>query len=209
MGELRSLIPTGVNMVELTATATEETLDIVSRRLCMVNPIVVALPPYRDNITYQVCPKIDLDTFTTLLCSELNTKRLVFPKTIVYIRTYTKCIEMYTAIKSKLGIGFTEPPGYPNISGYRIVDMYTRVLTADKKEEVMPSFSKIGGSLRLVLATTAFGMGVDIIHWGCQVCTGRHSVAIAYEGNQTKNASFLVKEYGTHFVNAGYCFVVF
>ena len=67
-------------MVSLTATATEETLDIVSRRLCVVNPVVVALPPYRDNITYQLHPKIDLDTFTTTLCSELNTKRLVFPK---------------------------------------------------------------------------------------------------------------------------------
>ena len=118
---------------------------------------------------------------------------------------------MYMAIKSK---GFTEPPGYPSMSGNRIVGMYTRVLTADKKEEVMASFSKISGSLCLVLATTAFGMGVDIsdiqqiIHWGLPSTLkeyvqetgrcgrdGRYSVAIAYKGNQAKNASFLVKEY--------------
>ena len=121
VGELRSLIPSGVRMVALTATATDETLDIVCGRLSMDNPVVVALPPYRDNITYQLHPKVDLDKFTTMLCSELNTKCQEFPKTIVYVRTYSNCIEMYTAIRSKLGTGITEPPGYPNISGHRII----------------------------------------------------------------------------------------
>ena len=115
---------------------------------------------------------------------------------------------MYMAI-SKLGACFTEPPGYPNLSGYRIIDMFTRVLTIPKKEEVMASFSVIGGTLRVIIATTAFGMGVDIpeiIDWGLPATLeeyvqeagrsgrdGRHS--IAYEGNRAKNSSSLVKEY--------------
>ena len=202
-GELRSLIPTGVNVIALTATATAETLTIVSQRLCMVNPVVVALPPYRDNIAYQIRTNVDLDAFTTSLCSELACKRLKFPKTIIYVRTYLSCADMYMAIKRKIGEGLTEPPGYPNLSGYRVIDMFTRVLTTTKKEEVMASFSERNGALRLVIATTAFGMGVDIpdirqiIHWGLPATleeyvqeTGRcgrdgsHSVAIAYKGNR-------------------------
>ena len=217
IGELCSLIPTGVSMVALTATATEETLDIVCRRLSMENPVVVALPPYRDNITYQLLPKVDLDQFTTVLCSELNTKRHEFPKTILYIRTYSNCIEMYTAIRTKLGTGFTEPPGYPNISGHRIIEMYTRVLTGGKKEEVMANFAKLDGVLRVVLATTAFGMRVDIpdihqiIHWGLPSTMeeyvqetgrcgrdGKRPFAIAYMGNKVKNASHLIKQYETN-----------
>lgn len=49
---------------------------------------------------------------------------------------------MYLAIKVKLGDGYTEPPGYPNLGQYRVIDMFTRVLTPPKKEEVVSLFSK-------------------------------------------------------------------
>ena len=74
--------------------------------------------------------------------------------------------------KFKLGTYLTDPPGYPNLSPFRLVDMYTRVLTADEKAEVLIVLPKVNGKLRLVIATTAYGMGVDcpdikrIIHWG-------------------------------------------
>ena len=75
-------------------------------------------------------------------------------------------------IKNNLGSGFTEPPNYPNVVGFRLVDMFMGVLTTDKKDEVLTSFSQRCGKLCLVIATTAFGMSVDcpdirkIIHWG-------------------------------------------
>ena len=43
---------------------------------------------------------------------------------------------------------------------FRLVDMYTRVLTADKKAEVLDVFSKVNGKLRLVIATTAYEWGL-------------------------------------------------
>ena len=52
------------------------------------------------------------------------------------------------------------------------MDMYTRAATIIKKEEVLTAFRNPNGTLRIVLATTAFEMGVDcsdicvIIHWG-------------------------------------------
>ena len=67
VGELRSLIPARVNIIALTATATIETMDIVSHRLCLKNPVIVALPPYRDNITYRMHTKVELD-----MCCELS-----------------------------------------------------------------------------------------------------------------------------------------
>jgi len=71
-----------------------------------------------------------------------------------------------------MDIAFTELPGYPNLSGFRLVDMFTAVLKTEKKEEVLESFAKSGGKLHLIIATTAFGMGIDcpdirrIVHWG-------------------------------------------
>ena len=104
-----SLIPAGVNIMALTATAT---LDIVSRMLCLTNPTIIALPPHLNNVAYQIHSKVELDVFTY---DELASKRPVFPKTIIYVRTYRSRIDMYM---TKLGAGFTEPPGYPNLSGY-------------------------------------------------------------------------------------------
>ena len=70
IGDLHSLIPSTVKMMALTATATSETLYVVTRRLSMEKPILVALPPYRDNISYHIHCKVNVDCFTTSLCRE-------------------------------------------------------------------------------------------------------------------------------------------
>ena len=114
---------------------------------------------------------------------------------------------MYLAIKTKIGGGCTEPPDYPNLAEYRVIDMFTRVLTSAKKEEVVSLFSEQGGKLRFIIATAAFGMGIDvpdikqIIHWGMPASLeeyvqesgrsgrdGSQSVALVYKGNRAKNA---------------------
>ena len=86
IGDLRSLIPTAVNIMTLTVTS--ETFDVVTRRLSMDKAILIALPPDRDNIAYQVHSKVDVDCFTTLLCREFASKQTSFPKTVIYVRTY-------------------------------------------------------------------------------------------------------------------------
>ena len=67
---------------------------------------------------------------------------------------------------------FTYPHGYPNLADYRRVEMFTRVLTVNKRTQVLSSFSNSESPLKLIVSTSAFGMGVDIcdikriIHWG-------------------------------------------
>lgn len=50
IGDLRSILPAGINVMALTATATVETFDFMSRRLSMKDPTPIALPPNHDNI---------------------------------------------------------------------------------------------------------------------------------------------------------------
>ena len=123
--------------------------------------------------------------------------------------------------KHKMGAAFTEPPGYPNLSGFRLVEMFTAILTSEKKEEVLQSFLKGNTKIRLLIATTAFGMGIDcpdirrVIHWGIPNILeeyaqetgrcgrdGKLSLAELYKGKGGKTASDSVKDYAS---NVGIC----
>ena len=64
-------------------------------------------------------------------------------------------------LKHKLGIEITNPYGYPNVSQFRRVEMFSRVLTTEKKEQVLSAFSDPNGVLQAVIATSAFGLGID------------------------------------------------
>ncbi len=172
IGDLRSLVPTNVKMLVLTATATPETVRVVSERLSMKNVVVVALPPNRPNIMYKVQPLQNLEHFTTSLSTDLRRRGIAFPKTVIFCQKYTDCAQLYLVIRKKLGSAFTHPCGYPDLPQFRLVDLYTRVSTVHMRESILNTFTKSGSTLRLLVSTTAFGMGVDcrdirtIIHWG-------------------------------------------
>ena len=114
---------------------------------------------------------------------------------MIYVRSYADCSSLYMVIKCSLGSYITDPPGCPNVKGHRLVDMFTRVLSVSKKEDVLNSFTSVDSTLRLVIATTAFGMGIDcpdirtIIHWGMPSSVeeytvkkkcGEHTKTVAY-----------------------------
>ena len=88
IGDLRSLVPSSVNVIALTATATADTFEVVKQRLSMDKPFVIASPPSKDNIIYKVHSKVDADKLTSSLSSQLLHARASFPKTIIYVRTY-------------------------------------------------------------------------------------------------------------------------
>jgi len=90
IGTLRSTIPRSINILALTATATKETLDVVTERLSLKDPAVIGLPPDRENIKFKVCASAA--DFSSLLADELMLKRGATPKTVVFCRT----LQIYT-----------------------------------------------------------------------------------------------------------------
>ena len=67
---------------------------------------------------------------------------------------------------------FTEPPGSPDIHENHLVSMYHSAATQETKEKVITSFCRQGCKLQILIATSAFGLGIDcpdirqVIHWG-------------------------------------------
>ena len=72
LGEMRSLIPSSVNIMALTATATKEIYAIVSSRLSMRHPVSITFPPERANIKYLVQAQPSLKTFVARLTEEMK-----------------------------------------------------------------------------------------------------------------------------------------
>ena len=198
----------------LTATATKETLEVVKSRLSLVNPVLIGLSPNRPNIKLYVKKCKDLQLFCQQLSDDLKKKRLNHPKTVVFCRNYEDCANLYGHLVEHMGEDKTEPPGYPNLLKHRMFIMYTRASTDSMKEKVMTAFCS-DSNLRIVIATSAFSMGIDcrniykVIHWGAPSeleqyaqeigragRNGMRSDAILMYGRSNKYIKQSMKKYG-------------
>ena len=122
----------------------------------MSDPCLIALPPSHDNIRHQVKPKIRLEDLASLLFHSLLERRVNCSKTVVFVRQYSDCSNLYLMIQSKMGSNFTEPPGYPDHAKFRLAEMYSRVAMNEKKEQILSTFLCSNSLLRLVVTTTSF-----------------------------------------------------
>ena len=50
---------------------------------------------------------------------------------------------------------------YPDFDEFRMIEVYTRVAKPEKREEIIKLFLIPESNLHLIIATTAFGMGID------------------------------------------------
>lgn len=72
-------MPSHVNVLALTATATQKSLEVVTQHLSMNDVALVALPPSRANITFKIQPLQNLDEFSTSLSSSLRRHAIDYP----------------------------------------------------------------------------------------------------------------------------------
>ena len=91
LGQLRSIVPENVHVMALTATATKDTLEVVISRLSLKNPVIIGLPPNRDNTMFRIKSLPTLEKFCMTLASDLQIHRTNFPKTIIFCQIVQTC----------------------------------------------------------------------------------------------------------------------
>ena len=172
LGEVRSIIPTSVHIMALTATATNNLRESVIKTLGMYDPFVVSVVPEKPNMMYCVRPLISTYEAMMPFATELQQKRKEMARTIVYCKTRDECAQLYLFFRSFLGEHFTEPVGAPDMSRFRLIDVFTSCTESSVKQQIISSMTTKQSHLRILIATVAFGMGLDcrdvhqIVHLG-------------------------------------------
>ena len=133
---------------------------------------MIYVSPHKKNIFYTVRPKPALEDLVSSLARTLQNLRTAMPRTIIFCRRYVECAQIYSLFQQCLKAEFTDPPNAQNLVKYRLVDMYTKCTEPSIKEDIVTAFSNPDGKLRIIVATIAFGMGLDCpdvrqtLHWG-------------------------------------------
>ena len=172
IGEARSLVPDNVRMMALTAIATRSTREEVCRRLGMVKPVLVTESPNRTNIKYTIKSAENIEETFSQLVEEIRRLRTAMDKIIIFCRTYDDCSRIYIFLRTRLGIEGVEPIAAPDLSRFRLVELFTACTQKSVKDSILDSFRNPSGTLRVIVATIAFGMGLNCpnirctIHWG-------------------------------------------
>ena len=127
----------------------------------MKDPHVISISPSKENIIYHVVEfKSIIETFTPIL-ERLMLERISSPKMIIFCNKIKLCSALYDFFKSGLGEHFTDPIDAPDLSRFRLIEMYSSCTPEGVKRQIIESFCNPSAPLRVVCATIAFGMGVD------------------------------------------------
>jgi len=137
---LRTLRPE-VPILGTTATATPQVLADISTQLQLNKPSTHIYGFYRPNLYYQVEYCVgDSDKMSFLRGALKSTPK---GKIIIYCGTRSKCKELFDDLSKE----------FPKM-GY-----YHAGLTSEQRDKIQDSYEQ--GEIRILVATNAFGMGVD------------------------------------------------
>ena len=171
INEARSL--SDVAFMALTATAIRATKDRIFELLEFKCPVEIIESPNRNNITYcvQALEKnLSLADQFRCVIEEIGRKGKNSQRTIIYCQTIKQCAILYKTFEMELGKSF-----YLDMNvnpTCRFVEMLHSGTPKSVKEHVMKQFSSEFGHLRVLIATIAYGMGVNcqkvtrVIHFG-------------------------------------------
>ncbi len=160
VNELRSLLPPTMNIMALTDTATSKLRTQVSQIIGMRNELVISKCPAKESMMYTTIELSTLDKTFSPIVHKLREVGINCPRILIYCRSYNDCADLYLLFRSKLGKYFTYPFGAPDLPQFRLVDMYVSCTEEVVKDEITDLFC-MESSLHVVIATTAFGVGID------------------------------------------------
>ncbi len=155
-----------------TATITHDMRREIVNTLEMNECEFIYSSPDRPNIFYQVHPRTNIDNDLKSVVLSLKELKNTTPRVIIYCRSLDMCANLYAHFHFELGDMSYYPPESEKISDNRLFGMFHASTPEHNKDVLLRSLCKSDGVVRVVFATVALGMGIDlkdvntIIHYG-------------------------------------------
>ena len=146
----------------------------IKKLLCMsTDTIEILVSPDRKNLMFHVEQVKKSEEMEKLqwLVDLVKEKGTDTPKTIIFCNTYNEIAAVLVYLLRMLG-DHVFVPGQPKTPANRMVGIYHSMTWKKYKDRVVDSFKANSGNLRIVLASSALGMGVNfpdvrfVIHLG-------------------------------------------
>ena len=172
LAEVRALVPPCTPLMACTATASKSVKKDIIDSLEMSEYIEVTASPDRPNIYYEVKPRTSIEVDFLLLLSSLKEKTSKTPRVLVYCQSLDTCADLYAHFHAELAEASYYPPGSPHLSNYRLFGMFHAHTPQHNKDVILRSLLDPDGVVRIVFATIALGMGINvqdvntIVHYG-------------------------------------------
>jgi ATP-dependent DNA helicase RecQ len=145
IAEVRALLP-DVPVLALTATATPETIDDIQAKLGFASPNVLRKSFHRENLHYVVRRTDNKPEQVAHILSRVP------GSAIVYVRNRKRAQELAQWLNDQI-------VNQSSIVNRQIVNYYHAGLTPQERNDRQEAWTR--GDTRVIVATNAFGMGID------------------------------------------------
>ncbi|XP_028404836.1 uncharacterized protein LOC114527409 [Dendronephthya gigantea] len=155
-----------VPVMAMTATATKRDREEIKNSLDIKDCSEVVGNPDRRNIMYEKHFRVgsDIDSLTSILtpmAQGLLEKNICYPLTIIYI-PLRWCGFAYKIFESVLGINQYHPKGSRQTPENRLFAQFHSPQTTEMKDMILKQLCSSQSTVRVIFATVALGMGIDI-----------------------------------------------
>ena len=200
LAEIRSLFTKPIPFVAMTATAMKRTRDFIIANLQMINPTLYVRSPGKPNITYYLhtVEDKDVDKIFEPLIKQVKNDGYDCERVVIFSNR-DNVVEIFGAFHYVLKHDY---PLYES----RPYAMFHSTTDASIKKHIVESFQDPNGSIRILFATIAFGMGIDcrnlhnVIHFGPPADLDSYFQESGRAGRDGKQSVALLLRYPKSFI---------
>eukprot|EP00795_Rhopilema_esculentum_P010124 gene10124-18787_t len=175
LGEIRSFLDQSVKLAVFTATASRATKAAIYSVLNLESSSmhVIEKSPMKNNLLFfskYVSNDTKFEVLFSELLDELAEKGVETIRTIIFCQTRNQCALIWRTFQLKLG-EMLYADSSSNLRS-RLVEMFHAGTPSSVKEHVLKEVGAEKSYLRILVVTTAFGMGIDckqvhrVVHFG-------------------------------------------